>query len=604
VTAPGESDGQERPPWAVAGEPLGDPTRWGLHLNAVALTGGQRLTLPGPGVTAIVGANNSGKSTLLRQLHYSLSSPGGTNGEPVQLVTDVEVAGQGSGSDFLAWLMQHARYRPDPSNLQGNSYLVNVTGQELPIVTYRDWWNQDRRLILSSLTSLVVHNANASDRLMQALGAAQRNDVAEPPTHPLHHLQDDAVLRTRLDELSQRIFRQPLTLDDLSAGMRLRVGQPDVEPPRRDESQRPYRDALARLPPLEQQGDGMKSLLGLLLPLITRTYPIILVDEPEAFLHPPQAYQLGRVLGELARDAGVQLILATHDRNLLAGLLAAEAPLSVVRLTRNGTDSRVAQLDPEQVRHLWTDPVLRYSNVLDGLFHQLVVLAENDRDCRFYAAALDAAEELGSPLPVPPADVLFVPTHGKAAMARLATLLRAVAVPVIASPDLDILRDRAELVALVESLGHDSAGLRTDYDLSTHPFRQPQDATRVADVRDAVLAVLDQVLADNPEARYDTELRQRITTALRTPKGRWQEAKKYGTLAFSGQAAAAVHRLLGALEQRGVVPVRVGELERFAPELDVPKGKDWLSAALAAGAHRDQDAQEHVRRLVAGRPDP
>jgi len=52
------------------------------------------------------------------------------------------------------------------------------------------------------------------------------------------------------------------------------------------------------------------------------------------------------------------------------------------------------------------------------------------------------------------------------------------------------------------------------------------------------------------------------------------------------------------------VPVRVGELERFAPELDVPKGKDWLSAALAAGAHRDQDAQEHVRRLVAGRPDP
>lgn len=599
VTGPGESDAQERPPWAVPGEPLGDPTQCGLHLTAMVLTGGQRLTLPGPGVTAIVGANNSGKSTLLRQLHYNLSSPGGTNGEPVQLVADVEVASHGSGVDFLAWLMQHARYRPDPSNPRGNSYLVNITGQELPIATYRDWWNQNPRLILSTLNSLVVHNANATDRLMQALGAAQRNDVAEPPVHPLHYLQDDAALRSRLDELSQRIFRQPLTLDDLSGGMRLRVGRPDVEPPRRDESQRPYREALARLPPLEQQGDGMKSLLGLLLPLITRTYPIVLVDEPEAFLHPPQAYQLGRVLGELARDAGVQLILATHDRNLLAGLLAAEAPLSVVRLTRTGTDTRVAQLDPEQVRKLWTDPVLRYSNVLDGLFHQLVALAENDRDCRFYAAALDAADGLGSPLPVPPADVLFVPTYGKAAMARLAALLRAVAVPVIASPDLDIIRDKAELVALVNALGHDWAGLQADYDLSTHQLRQPLDATRVADVRDAVIALFEPVLADDPEARYDADLRQRITTALRSPKSRWQEVKKYGTLAFSGQAASALLRLLGALEERGVVPVRVGELERFAPELDVPKGKDWLAAALAAGAHRDQDAQKHVRRLLA-----
>jgi len=571
-----------------------------LHLTAVALRNGQRLPLPGPGVTAIVGANNSGKSTLLRQLHHTLSSPAGTNGEPVQLVADVEVAGEGSDADFLAWLMQHARgYRPDPANPFGNAYLVNVNGGETSIDTYRHWWDQGPRQLLSVFTPLVGPNATPTDRLMQALGTAQRNDVAEPPAHPLHHLQDDAALRARLDELSRRIFRQPLTLDDLSAGMRLRVGRPDVEPPRIDEGQGSYRAALAALPPLDHQGDGMKSLLGLLLPLITATYSIILVDEPEAFLHPPQAYQLGRVLGELTRETDVQLILATHDRNLLAGLLAAEAPLSVVRLTRTGDVTRAAQLDAERVAELWTDPVLRYSNILDGLFHQLVVLAAADRDCRFYAAALDAAEELGPPLPVPPADVLFVPAHGKAAMARLARLLRAVAVPVVAGPDLDILTDRVQLAALIDALGHDWTGLQADYDLSTQPFRQPQDATRVADIRDAVLTVLDRALTDDPEARYDAELRQRVTAALRTRPSRWQELKDVGDRAFRGQAGQAGDRLLAGLEERGVVPVRVGELEGFAPRLGVAKGPRWLPAALDAGAHRDRDAQEHVRRLLA-----
>jgi len=40
----------------------------------------------------------------------------------------------------------------------------------------------------------------------------------------------------------------------------------------------------------------------------------------------------------------------------------------VVRLTRTGDATRAAHLDAEQVAELWTDPVLRYSNVLDGLF--------------------------------------------------------------------------------------------------------------------------------------------------------------------------------------------------------------------------------------------
>jgi len=90
------------------------------------------------------------------------------------------------------------------------------------------------------------------------------------------------------------------------------VGNPDVEAPRIDKVTAEYRSALGRLKPLSEQGDGMCSMLGVLIPVVSATYPIVLVDEPEAFLHPPQARILGQSLAVLAQERNLQLFLATH----------------------------------------------------------------------------------------------------------------------------------------------------------------------------------------------------------------------------------------------------------------------------------------------------
>ncbi|MGW3149098.1 AAA family ATPase [Streptomyces sp. NPDC001177] len=93
------------------------------------------------------------------------------------------------------------------------------------------------------------------------------------------------------------VFRRPLTLDRLSKRVNPRVGDPGIPTPKIDRVTEEYLSALASLPGLMQQGDGMRSLLGLLVPLVTSLYPIVFIDEPEAFLHPPQATALGRILG-------------------------------------------------------------------------------------------------------------------------------------------------------------------------------------------------------------------------------------------------------------------------------------------------------------------
>ena len=67
------------------------------------------------------------------------------------------------------------------------------------------------------------------------------------------------------------------------------------------------------MPRLDQQGDGMKSFMGLLLNIVASAYPVVLVDEPEAFLHPPQARLIGRMLGD-EKDPGAQVLVATGQK--------------------------------------------------------------------------------------------------------------------------------------------------------------------------------------------------------------------------------------------------------------------------------------------------
>lgn len=138
---------------------------------------------------------------------------------------------------------------------------------------------------------------------------------------------------------------------------------------------REYRDALSKVPALHDQGDGMRSMMGLLLAVASSKYPVVLIDEPEAFLHPPQARILGVELARLAERNGIQIIVATHDRNLVTGILDAnEGPsssqvdVSVVRLARKGKVATVFQVPADDLRTIWADPVLKHSNLLDGLF--------------------------------------------------------------------------------------------------------------------------------------------------------------------------------------------------------------------------------------------
>ncbi|MGW7262622.1 ATP-dependent nuclease [Streptomyces sp. NPDC054842] len=570
----------------------GNASNFSIHVPSVKLSGGSSITLSEAGVTAIVGSNNSGKSTLIREIinHIKHGRKNAKQHGTSFIVDGIDIATQGSAEDLRAWLHKHSR----KVIRNGQDFFVRpgVAEVHAGVVDWR-YTTQMSDLGIQELYDLLVFYGDAWQRIAGVNPVEMRDMFDAPATSPMHVLQDKEDLLAELCEISLEVFGQTLTLDRLSKQVNLRVGETGLPAPAIDKIDIGYRDALSGLPNLMDQGDGMKSLIGLLLPLLTSAYPVVFIDEPEAFLHPPQAMALGRILGEQARSKKIQVILATHDRNLLSGLLQSEVDVSIVRLERpveGGTEAH--QLNVRELKGIWDDPVLRYSNVLDGLFHKAVVLAEAERDCRFYSSALEEYAPKNE-LPALPGDILFVPCGGKDGLPRLAKVLRSVKVPVVASPDLDILNDRGKIRILVEAMGGDWGSLKDDYEKATAEFRQPREALHISNV----LSALNGVFSSRQNEVFTATVRHEFMTQLRSKGNPWSALKEYGELAFKADPKVA-QNLLRRLDNMGIVAVRVGELERFTPYLGVSKGASWLPAAIEAGGHRSEPARKHVAALV------
>ena len=578
----------------------GDAANVGMKLEAVTLLSGSVIEFETRGVTAIAGANNCGKSTLLTQIGTKLVQPDAYPKPPLvsQMSTDLT----GNYSDFLDWLCRNAVLVEQPEAPQNSNF--QRLGQSIGLSNFQYWSTHPAAgVAANAVAPFLVRQMGAGERNVS--GAGRKANVLDAPTHPIHYLVESSELMNELNRLTVRILGKELSLDDLNTEQQLRVGVPDVPYPNRYDDPSAYQTAMNALPTLVNQGDGMRSLLGILIPLVTATYPIFIIDEPEAFLHPPQAFALGQELGRMSGEKGVQVILATHDRNLLAGLLNSTSPLSVVRLVRTEDTTVAHQLKSQDLKEIWDDPVLKYSNVLDGLFHELVVLAENERDCRFYEAALDArnpdADLHGiQTLALPATDVLFVPTSGTGGMPKVARALRALKVPVIACPDIDVLDNETVLTNIVESLGCTYNDMHDDWATVTGPLNNSETPQLVTEVFRSVSEEFKRILMEDAMALYDAGNRRKIKEALGLALRPWDEAKNYGVdglMRVCGDPTA-VTRLLDGLAERRVVLVHAGQLESFGHSLGVRKGKDWLPAALRANLQASQEVQAHISRLL------
>ncbi len=573
---------------------------FGYRVQSLEFSDGTAVAVPRDSVLAIVGPNNAGKSVALREIQAAAVTPSYEPPQPRLVVRDISLEKDGTPDELADWLQETSFSRmrePAPGQAPIREFRRANAGWLAEGQARTEWGLNPT--FLPNLLPFLQFYAGAENRLGLLGGAGPYDPINDAPGHPMQVLFANPRLAELMSETAYEAFGTRLTLSQgLGINFDLYLGELGIEPELKPNPQ--YIEALRQMSTLAGQGDGIRSFMGLMLALITAKFPIVIVDEPEAFLHPPQARLLGRKLATSAPD-GTQVLVATHSVDVLHGLLdPPNSPVTVVRIVRDGGVNRASVLEPDDLRAIWADPLLRYSNVLQGLFHRGVVLAESDSDCRFYTAVLDHVHrEEGSP----PHDLLFVQSGGKHRFPLVLRALRAVSVPVCAIADIDVLDDAGLLRAITDALGGDWETVERLWRRATAPVDGLRRAPLVFEVGDRIREVL-----DNEDGRLSADGSKRIREVTRVDTG-WDRLRAGGLAAVGqGDPARFMAELVDALRVLGLYVVPVGELERWVTEVG-GHGPAWVAEVLRERRHEApnlgaRDFVRDVARFFSGVGDP
>lgn len=539
--------------------------RASLVLRSLTLNDGTVVEVPDNGVVLFVGPNNSGKSQSLRDIKMLLESQVGTG----IVVTTVDAEMHGSVDEITARLAEDRTVM----DFRGEQHVIVGTNGLTPLRVFMQWWSTR---MWQPISQYFVLLADTESRLQASRSTQGANLYDQNPTHALHKVYANPDLAERLSAVSKEAFGQGLLLDTWTGGTEwsLRVGE--LALPSSPRPDRRYLDALRELPLLHSQGDGVRSMVGLLLTVTTGSQSVCLIDEPEAFLHPPQARYLGRLLSEDSRTFEQVSVMSTHSADVVHGVLEGPAGATVVRIRREGNRNVASVLDNDAVRRLWTDSLLRYSNLLEGLFTDAVVVCESDADCKFFASIRDTMSQTGADQRRP--DILFTSCGGKHRMHVGVEALRAASVPVAVIGDFDVLNEWSTLSRLVEKAGGVPEEFESDWQILNAALVVDVQKPSKLGLREAVNAEIDAIEHVNAKSL------EPVRRLLRVENG-WDRAKKSGIAGVpSGDPHNAAMRILDRLRGLQIFLIPAGEMESLIPSIG-NHGPAWLAGVLESQRH-------------------
>ena len=577
--------------------PTTDEADFHYRFESFDLSGGDTVDLSPEGVLIIVGPNNSGKSRLLRELrglwqgaHSSVSQ-----GQR-KVVQGVELDRTESRDSFINWLKSEYETTDTGAGLNistGETAFYSKNAQ----IPGLDWIRVD------PIASTVVKLLDAESRLTLSRQVKRVDPYNDRHEHFIHSFQVNETKFNAAKKEVRKAFGLDMVVDNFGATTtQLYVGsEPELGPGQSVLSEPYVRSIREQMVPLEEAGDGVRSFVVTASVVLSGAQPVLLVDEPEAFLHPPQARLLGSLLARVSVERRRQVIVATHSADVVRGALSSSHPVSVCRVERVPTGpttyvNRGHLLDADDVRSLWEKPLLRSSGAIDGLFHKGVVVCEADSDARFYEsllARIDRSKGASS-------DVHFVHGAGKSELAPLARSYTTLGVPVAVVADFDLLRNRDELAAVSEAVGLDFASIRADYVVASSALADVAPTRSTQETIGAIELVLAEVKSEAKVQKapsFTGPQRRAIVDALIDAKP-WSEAKRYGIDKLSGEQHKACDSLLNRLEEAGVFVVRKGELESWDRSLTRNKSK-WIVEALTKLDEKGgfANATDFIRRV-------
>lgn len=391
-------------------------------------------------ITIFVGPNNSGKSKLLSEINSWCC--GGISDPSNLILGDLTF----SQIEDPAAELERFTLKPSSKESIPPSYVIVGRGpirraiepqvflSALSVTTSNPAWFGHNYV---SLQTLLIDGAGR----ITLVNPQSAGDLQEAPEGSFAVLFKDPVKRKEVRRIIYDAFKTYFVIDPTLSG-HFRIRFSDHEPT--DENQECGLSPAAiefhgKAKLVDKVSDGMKAFTGIITTIIAGDPRIILIDEPEAFLHPSLSSSLGKEIGKAISNGAKNLFVATHSSAFLMGCIQSGVPVNIVRVTYSNNAPTARLLPSDDVLKLMRHPLLRSTGVLNGLFYEYVIVTEGDSDRALYQEINERLLSLDPPEGI--SNCLFVNAQNKQTIHEIIRPLRKMGIPCVGIVDIDVIKE-------------------------------------------------------------------------------------------------------------------------------------------------------------------
>lgn len=528
-------------------------------------------------ITVFVGANNCGKTQLLKDmLKYILG-----DSDDLVLLDNLNLNYPSSLNEFKDVCSMNFVQRNGQQQLQFlNATLDNlsdgIVGHNLKDLL-ENYLKNNRDQFRKFTGSGIVTFLSTDNRLNLVKRCETAKDfVRLGPSKVLEALflaGTDVVNQIR--EQVKNIFDLEIYFDDSEPGvLQFRVGHDfsKISQNRMDQI-----NQLSQFPILDNQGDGLRSFVGILTSIISLSRPVIFLDEPEAFLHPPQAMKLGAIIAELIKDSH-QIFISTHSADFLRGLLSTTKEAEIVHLSREGeNNTNVRVLDNEMLNKIIADPLLSSSRVLEGMFYKGVVATEADADAVFYQRLY---QMIGSS-----DEIHFINAHNKQTLKKIIEPYKCLGIRCALIADADVIRNKHEFMDIIRLIANEETRdtILQERTQVYESFKNKDKRTILYELQSDLKMLVNQELPTNIDVESVLFEFRKMLKKLRDDSDELGRFKQEGRASLTIELQKTFDDLLIHCADLGLFIVPVGELESWLLDYGIDRKSNkskWISEAL------------------------
>lgn len=427
-----------------------------IKLKFGSATTEEPLDLSVTPITVFVGPNNSGKSKILKEiLHFCRDGNLDARGVIIEdaVLKNIE-------EQIFNEKLSHLEKEPNEHESLSKGVIIVGNYQERIQIPkeelkqsigqvnnahFRQWFCQ---WFLKFNTLLLDGQGR-----MQLVREQPGGNLQSPPQNSLSALFRDDEKRAEVRRIVHDAFGLYFVIDPTDLG-KLKVRLSEEAPANEMQERGVHAEAVSfhsKAKKIDDLSDGVKAFTGIVLELVAGDPMILMVDEPEAFLHPSLAYKLGKEVSVTASAQSKNIFVSTHSSNFIMGCVQSGVPTNIVRLTYSQEVATARLLPDEKLLQLMRNPLLRSTGVIDGLFYEAVIVTESDADRAFYQEINERLLRYSPERGI--ANCLFINAQNKQTVHQIIKPLRELGIPAVAIVDIDILKEGGQVWSNLLSSG-------------------------------------------------------------------------------------------------------------------------------------------------------